>query len=129
MYAVNPVGVNPVENPWKNLSHRKALTVATIGYIKEQTRHTTDPRIITGTLPMVSASLPLKGLDNIAVSVNRETINPLYSPPPIRSSMAGSSGMTILKEPKKKKDPRHNSQNWRGYALRFIRIRRTAPVH
>jgi hypothetical protein len=47
----------------------------------------------------------------MAVNVKSETINPLYSPPPIFSSIAGSSGITILKDPKKKKEPRHSNQN------------------
>ena len=73
-------------------------------------KQTTDPATITGILPMRSASLPLNGRDNIAVTVKSEMIKPLYSPPPIDVRYEGSSGTIMLKLPKNKKELRHISQ-------------------
>ena len=47
-----------------------------------QITQTIDPIAITGTLPIVSVSFPLKGLEIAAVNVNKAIIKPLYSEPP-----------------------------------------------
>jgi hypothetical protein len=67
---------------------------------------------MTGTLPIVSASLPLNGREHIAVTVNNEIIKPLYAGPPKLVRYAGKSGMSILKLAKKSNELRQRSQNW-----------------
>ncbi len=45
--------------------------------------HANVPIYITGSRPMVSVSLPLKGRDTPAVMVNSAIISPLCSAPPM----------------------------------------------
>lgn len=68
--------------------------------------------MMTGFLPMRSASLPLKGRDIMAVNVKREMIRPLYSAPPKEVRKNGSSGIIMLKLPKKSNELEQRSQNW-----------------
>lgn len=68
--------------------------------------------MMTGFLPMRSASLPLKGREIMAVSVKSEMINPLYSAPPSEVRKNGSSGMIMLKLAKNRRELAHKSQNW-----------------
>ncbi len=80
-------------------------------------KHTIDPAIITGTRPILSASLPLNGREIIAVTVNSEMINPLYSAPPSDVRYEGSSGTIMLKLPKKSSELRQTSQNCFEYVF------------
>lgn len=66
-----------------------------------------DPAIITGFLPILSASFPLNGREIIAVTVNREMIKPLYSPPPSDVRYEGNSGTIMLKLPKNNRELVH----------------------
>jgi hypothetical protein len=104
------VGVKPVEKPWISRSSKNPATVVKMGYTRLQTRHTAEPTNITGRRPSLSASLPLKGRDNKAVTVNNEIIRPLCSPPPSDVKYEGSSGTIILKLPKKSRELKHISQ-------------------
>lgn len=61
---------------------RKPATVVKIGYRNPHKKHTMEPTAITGILPIVSVSFPLKGLETPAVRVKSAMINPLYSAPP-----------------------------------------------
>jgi hypothetical protein len=74
-------------------------------------KQTIEPTIITGTLPTLSAIFPLKGRDTMAVTVNKEMINPLYSGPPKLVKYAGSSGMSMLKLAKNKSELAQSTQN------------------
>ena len=76
-------------------------------------KHTRDPTAITGIRPTVSVSLPLKGLDSPAVSVNKAMINPLYSAPPNAVKYAGNSGISILKLAENKNELKQTSPNCR----------------
>ena len=96
-YADWPVGLKPVENPCTKRSIKNAATDDSNGYIKLHATQTMEPTIMTGTLPTVSASLPLNGRENIAVRVNNAMMNPLYSAPPKLVRYAGSSGINMLK--------------------------------
>jgi hypothetical protein len=58
---------------------------------------------MTGIRPILSASLPLKGLDSPADRVNRAIIHPLKDSPPMELRYAGSSGMIMLKLEKNRK--------------------------
>ena len=72
-----PVGVNPAENPCANRRNKNPPTKLKIGYNKPTIKHTEAPKIITGILPILSASLPEKGLERPADKVNNEMIKPL----------------------------------------------------
>ena len=71
------MGLNPVEKPCSSRKSKNPPTVWKMGYKNPHTKHTNDPKAITGTRPIVSVSLPLNGLDNKAVAVNKLMINPL----------------------------------------------------
>ena len=68
--------------------------------------------MITGFLPILSASFPLNGLDTSAVTVKSEMISPLYSGPPSEERKSGNSGTIILKLAKKRSELAQRSQNW-----------------
>jgi hypothetical protein len=103
--------LKPVENPWNKRISKNPATEDNKGYRRLHTKHTSDPTIITGTRPTVSASLPLKGREHIAVIVKREMINPLYSAPPKLVRYAGKSGISMLKLAKKRSELIQSSQN------------------
>ena len=67
--------------------------------------------MITGLRPSRSASLPLKGRESMAVTVNKEMINPLYSAPPNFVKNSGNSGMIMLKLAKNSNALTQRSQN------------------
>lgn len=81
-YAAVPVGLKPVEKPCTRRRSMKAVILPNTGYKNPTKKHTKAPNIITGILPIVSASLPLNGRDKPAVIVKTDMISPLYSPPP-----------------------------------------------
>ena len=70
---------------------------------------------------MVSASLPLKGRDAIAVNVKAEMISPFHSPPPSAAKNAGSLGMIMLKLPKNNKELKQINQNCEVYMVDLIK--------
>ena len=80
------------------------MTVVSRGYRKPQAKQTREPTAITGTRPIVSVSLPLKGRERPAVTVNNPMMYPLYAPPPKLLRYEGSSGSSILKLEEKRKE-------------------------
>jgi hypothetical protein len=82
-----------------------------------------EPTMIIGILPILSASFPLKGRDNMAVTVNNPMINPLYSAPPKEVRYAGIEGITMLKLPKKRSELMQSNQNWLVYIFLFNCVR------
>ncbi len=95
-----------------SLRNKNPATEDKTGYNKLMNTHTDVPMTITGILPTLSAIFPLKGLEIMAVIVNNEMINPLYSAPPRLVRYAGNFGMIILKLAKKSTELKHKSQNW-----------------
>jgi hypothetical protein len=122
IYAAVPVGLIPVEKPCTKRKIKNGITVVAKGYKKPQAKHTSEPNAITGTRPTLSVSFPLNGLERPAVSVNKEIISPLNSPPPIFDKYSGSSGISILKLEKNRKELTQRSQNWRVKMLLFFKI-------
>jgi hypothetical protein len=100
-----------VENPWNRRNNSRPATDESSGYNKLHTKQTSDPTIITGTLPTVSASFPLKGREHIAVMVNKDIIYPLYCAPPKLVRYPGRSGISMLKLAKKSSELMQRSQN------------------
>jgi len=80
-------------------------------------KQTRAPTIMTGFLPIRSASFPLKGLESIAVRVNNDIINPLYAAPPSEVRKKGNSGMIMLKLAKNRNELAQRSQNLVEYVL------------
>lgn len=91
----------------------KPKTVVSQGYIMLQTKHTSEPTMITGLRPIRSASFPLNGREINAVTVNNAMINPLYSAPPNDVRNDGSSGTIMLKLAKKSSELVQSSQKGR----------------
>ncbi len=91
--------------------NKKPATEVNTGYKNPQRKHTAEPKTITGTRPYLSASLPLKGLDIIAVNVKSEMISPLYSAPPRLVRYEGSSGTIMLKLAKNSNELKQSNQN------------------
>jgi len=87
--------------------------------MKLQIIQTKAPKKITGMRPILSASLPLNGLEISAVTVNNAMINPLSSGAPSSDKYAGKTGIIMLKLAKKRSELRQSNQKCFEYRSEF----------